>query len=221
MSLTEEDVLEIGYVIKELQTPSPRVRRDMREAISRHQSQLIWNFLSRYKVPELFRVRRGEAMSPLSLLLQSPYLVDEDTRLCPPALESLLLARCSPNQCGYPARAPLSIAVEINDQESVMELLAYRANPNLASEGEDPPLCVAIQNRRRNIARTLLLFRADASMRSLSLNPPAAEGQMETGCTPLELAHGDQFLVEMLPSYCGTPGEVVPHVNETVDGNGN
>ena len=75
-------------------------------------------------------------------------------------------------------------------------------------------------NPRRNIARSLLLFRADASMRSLSLNP-SAEGLMETGCTLLELAHGDQFLPEILTSYCGTPGEVVPHINETVGGNGN
>ena len=57
MSLTEEEVLEVGCVIKELQTPSPRVRRDMTEVISRHQPELIWNYLSKYKVPELLRVR--------------------------------------------------------------------------------------------------------------------------------------------------------------------
>ena len=68
MSLTEEEVLEVGCVIKELQTPSPRVRRDMTEAISRHQPELIWNYLSKYKVPKLLRVIRGEKMSPLSLL---------------------------------------------------------------------------------------------------------------------------------------------------------
>ena len=133
MSLTDEEVLEVGYVIKELQTPSPRVRRDMTEAISRHQPELIWNYLSKYKVPELLRVIRGETMSPLSLLLWVPYLVVEDARRCPRALESLLAAR-SPNQLGSPARAPLSIAVEVNDQESVEELLSYRADPNIASE---------------------------------------------------------------------------------------
>ena len=73
-------------------------------------------------------------------------------------------------------------------------------------------------NPRRNIARTLLLFRADASMRSFSLNPSAGE-LMETGCTLLEPAYGDQFLAEILTSYCGTSREVVPHINETVDGN--
>ena len=41
----------------------------MTEAIARHQADLVYNYLSRYKVPELVRVIRGETMSPLSLLL--------------------------------------------------------------------------------------------------------------------------------------------------------
>ena len=109
MSLTDEEVLEIGYVIKELRTPGPRARRDMTEAIARHQADLVYNYLSKYKVPELVRVIRGETMSPLSLLLWAPYLVVEDVQRCPRALESLLAARCSPNQLGSPARAPLSL----------------------------------------------------------------------------------------------------------------
>ena len=44
-SLTDEDSLEIGYVIKELRTPSPQTRRDMTEAIARHQADLIYNYL--------------------------------------------------------------------------------------------------------------------------------------------------------------------------------
>ena len=47
MSLTDEDALEIGYVIKELRVPSPRARRDMTEAIARHQADLVYNYLSR------------------------------------------------------------------------------------------------------------------------------------------------------------------------------
>ena len=43
---------------------------------------------------------RGETMSTLSLLLWAPYLVVEDVRRCPRALESLLAARCSPNLLG-------------------------------------------------------------------------------------------------------------------------
>ena len=78
MSLTDEDALEIGYVIKELRVPSPRARRDMTEAIARHQADLVYNYLSKYKVPELVRVIRGETMSPFSLLLWAPYLVVED-----------------------------------------------------------------------------------------------------------------------------------------------
>ena len=110
-SLTDEASLEIGYVIKELRTPSPRARRDMTEAIARHQAELVYNYLSRYKVPELVRVIRGETMSPLSLLLWARYLVVEDARRCPGALESLLAARCSSNHLRSRARAPLSIAV--------------------------------------------------------------------------------------------------------------
>ena len=66
MSLTDEDTLEIGYVIKELWVPSPRALRDMTEAISRHQADLVYNYLSRYKVPELVRVLRGETINPLT-----------------------------------------------------------------------------------------------------------------------------------------------------------
>ena len=46
MSLTDEDTLEIGYVIKELRVPGPRARRDMTEAIARHQADLVYNYLS-------------------------------------------------------------------------------------------------------------------------------------------------------------------------------
>ena len=59
MSLTDEDTLEIGYVIKELRVPGPRARRDMTEAIARHQADLVYNYLSKYKVPELVRVIRS------------------------------------------------------------------------------------------------------------------------------------------------------------------
>ena len=74
MSITEEDTLEVGYVIKELRVPSPRTRRAMTEAIARHQSDLIYNFLSKYKVPDLVKVIRGETISPVSLLLWAPSL---------------------------------------------------------------------------------------------------------------------------------------------------
>ena len=167
MSLTDEDALEIGYVIKELRVPSPRARRDMTEAIARHQADLVYSYLSKYKVPEVVRVIRGETMSPISLLLWAPYLVVEDVWRCPRALESLLAARCSPNLLGSPARAPLSIAVASNDLESVEELLAYRANPDIASDGEEPPLCAAVRRRRRGIVSALLEHRADSNIRSL------------------------------------------------------
>ena len=91
MSLTDEDALEIGYVIKELRVPSPRARRDMTEAIARHQADLV--YLSKYKVPEVVSVIRGETMSPLSVLLWAPYLVVEDVWRYSRALESLLPQR--------------------------------------------------------------------------------------------------------------------------------
>ena len=73
MSITEEDVLKLEYVIKELRVPSPRTRRDIAEAISRHQSDLIYELLCKYKVPELVKVMRGETISPVSLLLWTLY----------------------------------------------------------------------------------------------------------------------------------------------------
>ena len=106
------------------------------------------------------------------------------------------------------------MAVAINDQESVEDLLAYRANPDLAAEGEDPPLCVAVRNRRRNIVRSLLLYRADANVRSPVANSPLAAEHGRRGSTPVELAVGDHLLVEMITTYCCTPGEVIPFVNE-------
>ena len=57
-NLTKEEVLEIRYVIKELEVPSPRARRAMTEAISRHQSALIGRYQCKYQVPELLKVRR-------------------------------------------------------------------------------------------------------------------------------------------------------------------
>ena len=186
----------------------------MTEAIARHQADLVYNYLSRYKVPEVVRVIRGETMSPLSLLLWAPYLVVEDVQRCPRALESLLAACCSPNLHGSPARAPLSIAVAANDQESVEELLAYRAYPDVASDGEEPPLCSAVRHRRRGIVSTLLLYRADVNVRSLPPTPPLAEGQRELGLTPLELAAGHDRLVDMLTEYCCTQGEAMPSANE-------
>ena len=151
---------------------------------------------------------RGETMSPLSLLLWAPWRHVEDVRRCPRALESLLAARCSPNLLGSPARAPLSIAVASNDQESVDELLAYRADPNVASEGEEPPLCSAVRFRRRGIAKALLLHRADVNICSLPPTLHDAEGQR--GITPLELAEGDEHLVELLTEYSCTRDEVMP-----------
>ena len=41
MSRTDEDTLEIGYVIKGLRVPGPSARRAMTEAIARHQADLV------------------------------------------------------------------------------------------------------------------------------------------------------------------------------------
>ena len=181
----------------------------MTEAISRHQANLVYSYLSRYKAPELVRVLRGETMNPLSLLLMVPWRHVEDVRRCPRALESLLAARCSPNLLGTPARAPLSIAVASNDLESAEELLAYRANPDIASEGEEPPLCSAVRHRHRGIVSALLQHRADSNIRSLPPTLPLADGHRGQGLTPLELAAGDERLVDLLTEYCCTHDDVM------------
>ena len=85
MSITEEDTLEVEYVIKELRVPSPRTRRDIAEAISRHQSDLIYELLCTYKLPELVKVMREETISPVSLLLWTFYPVIEDVWRVPKA----------------------------------------------------------------------------------------------------------------------------------------
>ena len=71
-----------------------------------------------------------------------------------------------------------------------------------------------MRHRRRGIVSTLLLYRADGNVRSLPPTPPLAEGQSELGFTPLELAAGDDRLVDMLTEYCRTRSEVIPSVNE-------
>ena len=132
----------------------------------------------------------------------------EDVRRCPRALESLLAARCSPNLLGSPARAPLSIAVASNDLESVEELLEYRANPDIASEGEEPPLCSAVRHKRRGMVGALLQHRANCNIRSQHL-PPFADGQGERGPSPLELAAGDEHMVDLLTEFCCTQDDVM------------
>ena len=54
----------------------------------------------------------------------------------------------------------------------------------------------------------------DVNVRSLPPNLPLVEGQSAIGLTPLELAVGDDRLVEMLTAYSGTQDEVIPFVNE-------
>ena len=44
--------------------------------------------------------------------------------------------------------------------------------------------------------------------------PLLADGHRDQGLTPLELASGDDRLVEILTTYSGTQGEVIPFVNE-------
>ena len=208
MSLTDEDTLEVGYVIKELRAPSPGTRRAMTEAIARHQSDLVYNYLCKYKVPNMLRIVRGETISPVSLLLWVPYLVAEDPTRFPKALDSLLSAQCSPNCCGTPARAPLSMAVASNDLEAVEALLAHRADPNVASEGEEPPICAAVRHRRRDIVGALLERRADSNVRTFAITPTSAVEQAERDCTLLDLARGDELMVGLLTISLGTLEEV-------------
>ena len=65
-----------------------------------------------------------------------------------------------------------------------------------------------------HIVSTLLLHRADGNIRSLPPTPPLAEGQRERGLTPLELAAGDERLVDLLTEYGCTRGEVMASVIE-------
>ena len=75
---------------------------------------------------------------------------------------------------------------------------------------EQMPLCSAVRYRRRGIARALLLHRADVNICSLPPTLHDAEGQRGISLTPLELAEGDEHLVELLTEYCCTNNEVMP-----------
>ena len=77
----------------------------MTEAIARHETDLVHNYLSRYKIPEVLRVIRGE-MSLLSLLLWvwndvqercRRYQEDPDLEYeLPNTIQALLWVCCSP-----------------------------------------------------------------------------------------------------------------------------
>ena len=76
-------------------------------------------------------------------------------------------------------------------------------------------LCAAVRHRRRGIVRALLEHRADSNVRSLPPTPPPADGHREQGLTPLELAAGDERLVDLLTNYCCTHDDVM---NSAFDG---
>ena len=63
--------------------------------------------------------------------------------------------------------------------------------------------------RRRDIVSALLRHRADCNIRSQHLTPPLADGQGEQGPTPLELAAGDERMVDLLTGYCCTQDDVI------------
>ena len=61
-----------------------------------------------------------------------------------------------------------------------------------------------MHHRRRGIVSALLQYRADSNIRSLPPLPPLAEGHRGQGLTLLELAAGDERLVELLTDNCCT-----------------
>ena len=60
-----------------------------------------------------------------------------------------------------------------------------------------------MRHRRRGIVSALLEHRADSNIRSLPPAPSLADGDREQGLTPLELAAGDERLVDLL-TECGS-----------------
>ena len=150
-SLTSEAMLDLTCVFKTLAKPGTRACKTLAEAISNYQPKRIWNMLSKYRVPPVLNLTRGETVSPLTLLLQSPDLVEENPDSCPKALEMLLMARCSPNEMGAPMQSPLLFAVGSHDHDSVEDLLIFRADVNFTPQGREPPVCVAVRHRMRDI----------------------------------------------------------------------
>ena len=80
--------------------------------------------------------------------------------------------------------------------------------PDVASEGEEPPLCSAVRHKRRGMVSALLQHRANCNIRSQHL-PPFADGQGEQGPSPLELAAGDEHMVDLLTKFCCIQDDVM------------
>ena len=184
--LTTAPTLDLGCVFKVLPKPGARACKPLAEAIGKCQPKRIWKLLSRYRIPSQIHLRRGETTNPLTLLLQSPYLVDETSGDCPRAMEMLLAARCSPSEMGSPMQSPLLFAVGSNDHESVEDLLIA-----FTPWGREPPICVAVRHRIREVTRTLLHYRADLTARGFSVPPPGCEASRYEGPTLTELSAGD------------------------------
>ena len=70
--LATEATLELSCIFKTVPRPGARVCKSFGEAIGNHQPKLLYSLLSKYRMPSLLRVGRGEMVNPLTLLLQSP-----------------------------------------------------------------------------------------------------------------------------------------------------
>ena len=73
-SLTDEEVLEVGYVLRELRYPSARERGAIADALGNNHPQPPWRYLARFKVPALLPMQGRMTTSPLPPTPLLPHL---------------------------------------------------------------------------------------------------------------------------------------------------
>ena len=158
------------------------------EAVAKHHSRLLWRYLAKYKLPAWIQMQGNMTMNPLVLALQFPYFEVDDHKLFPPALPTLLYARCSLNTLEY--REIASCRGSLTQRLGGGRVAA--GFPGGFKSGCALPgsaLCIVVRQHRRGILKALLVNRANVEARSLARPTPGSRGPM-WGATVLELPVG-------------------------------
>ena len=77
--------------------------------------------------------------------IEANYVERSENYSFPDTVQTLLWARCDPNQAGRDQRLPLNQAIRSGDDRAVELLLRAQANPMLADTGHEAPLLLAVR----------------------------------------------------------------------------
>ena len=92
--------------------------------------------------------------------IEANYVERSENYSFPNTVQTLLWARCDPNQAGRDQRLPLNQAIRSGDDRAVELLLRAQANPMLADTGHEAPLLLAVRVGAPSYVRLLLQHRA-------------------------------------------------------------